>query len=66
MMLKIVLNLTKIAEALSCRKFTQKIPFFMTLPLILKHFPVGGGDESASYFTGGKLFKALVSSVTFL
>ena len=28
MMLKIVLNLTKISEALSCRKFTQKIPFF--------------------------------------
>ena len=26
----------------------------------LKHFPVGGGDESASCLTGGKLFKALV------
>ena len=26
----------------------------------LKHFPVGGGDESASCFSGGKLFKALV------
>ena len=31
-----------------------------------KHFPVGGGDKSTSYFTGGgKLFKALVSLHTF-
>ena len=61
-LIRIVLNLTlKLPKHFPVWNSPKNI-FLLPPKKSWKHFPVGGGDKSTSYFTGGgKLFKALVS-----